>query len=63
MCCRQQKINIALIQSGLCLIINLLCVIDTGLGLCVIFREYNYFRCVEGAWGVGLINLRVRIIC
>lgn len=50
-------------DSSLCLIIKLLCVIDTGLGLCVIFREYNFFRCVEGAWGVGLINLRARIIC
>lgn len=34
-----------------------------GLGLCVVFKEYNYFGCVEGAWGGGLINLRARIIC
>ena len=51
-----------MIQSGLYLIMKFLCVIHIGLGLRVIFREHNYFGCVEGAWGGGLINPRTRII-
>lgn len=61
-CCGQQKRNVAVIQSSLCLIMKLLCVVHIGLGLSVIFREYNYFRCVQGGWGGGLINPRASII-
>lgn len=52
-----------MIQSSLCLIMKLLCKLCIGLGLHVVFKEYNYFRCIEGAWGGGLINLRARIFC
>lgn len=55
--------NVAVIWYSLCLIMKLLCIMHGGLGLCVVFKEYNYFGCVEGAWGGGLINLRARTIC
>lgn len=52
-----------MIQSSLCLIMKLLCKLHTGLGLHAVPKEYNYFRCIEGAWGGGLINLRARLLC